>query len=57
MRVTVDLSELEAEALVETVNRAWDNIPTARVKLATGRATDKIEAAIRAYRRRQREAA
>lgn len=56
MRVTVDLSELEAEALVETVNRAWDDIPQHRIKLAAGRGTDKLEKALREYRRRERAA-
>lgn len=57
MRVTVDLSELEAASVAETLNRAWDDIPAARTAAAVGRAADKIDAALRDYRRRQREAA
>lgn len=57
MRVTPDLSELEAEAMIETLNRAWDDIPVARTKAAVDRATSKLEAALRDYRRRQGVAA
>lgn len=44
--IVLHLSELEARALVETVNRAWSLIPTKRVRDAVNRASTRIEGAL-----------
>lgn len=44
--ILLRLSDLEAAAVIETINRAWDLIPTKRTRDAANRATTRIEAAL-----------
>jgi len=56
-RLTVELSDLEARSVLETLNRAFDLIPSRRTKDAVDRAASRIEEELRALARREREAA
>ena len=43
------LTEIEAKAILEAINRAWDTTPTGTKRRAIDRAASRIEEALRIY--------